>query len=64
MPLISLSPINSEDVYKKLTADFELGLKLVQEKTGRTRFFITREALLNPEAYIGNLIKDELGHHV
>ncbi len=58
------SPINSEDVYKKLTADFELGLKLVQEKTGRTRFFITREALLNPEAYIGNLIKDELGHHV
>ena len=34
-----------EGYYRNLTADFEHGLKLVREKTGRTRFFITREAL-------------------
>ena len=46
--------------YRQLSADFELGLKLVREKTGRSRFFITREALLDPETFISNLIRDEL----
>lgn len=36
---------------------FELGLKLVMEKTGRNRFFINRDALENPESYIGGLIR-------
>ncbi|OQY59817.1 MAG: ATPase [Desulfobacteraceae bacterium 4572_88] len=49
-----------EDVYKKLVADFELGLKLAREKTGKNRFFITRKALLAPEEFIGDLIKTEL----
>ena len=48
-----------EDFYKQLTLDFELGLKLIREKTGRNRFFITRKALLGPEEFINNLIKDE-----
>jgi len=47
-----------EDVYKKLSSDFEYGLKLVREKTGRNRFFITREALLAPEPYISRLLKN------
>ncbi len=42
---------------RRLSADFEHGLKLVQEKTGRNRFFITRKALTNPEDYIAGLIK-------
>ncbi|OEU64310.1 MAG: ATPase [Desulfobacterales bacterium S5133MH16] len=46
--------------YKQLTEDFELGLKLVREKTEKNRFFITRKALLNPESFISELIKDEL----
>jgi hypothetical protein len=36
---------------------------LVQEKTGKNRFFITKDAHLNPESYISNLIKDELSTH-
>jgi ATP-dependent Clp protease ATP-binding subunit ClpX len=54
------SPITMDDVYKKVNADFELGLKLVREKTGRNRFYITRQALLNPEAYVRHLIKSDL----
>ena len=45
-------------VYNKIDNDFQHGLKLAREKTNRNRFFITREALLDPEAYIGNLIRD------
>jgi len=45
-------------VYQKIDEDFQYGLKLAREKTNRNRFFITRDALLNPEAYIGNLIRD------
>jgi len=48
------------ELYEKLSTDFEYGLKLVREKTGKHRFFITKYALMNPEAFISNLIKDEL----
>ena len=44
----------------QLISDFELGLKLVREKTGKNRFFITRDALISPETFIGNLIRDEM----
>lgn len=47
-------------IYEKIDQDFQHGLKLAREKIGRNRFFITREALLDPEVYIGNLIKDKL----
>jgi len=45
-------------VYQKIDQDFQHGLKLAREKINRNRFFITREALLDPEAYVANLIKD------
>jgi len=54
------SEIRIDVFYKQLTEDFELGLKLVREKTERNRFFITRKALLDPESFISELIKDEL----
>ncbi len=47
-------------IYKKLSDDFELGLKLIMEKTRKNRFYISREALLEPDVYISNLIRDEL----
>lgn len=50
---------NLEEFYQTLKQDFEDGLKLAREKTGKTRFFITREALLNPEAFISALIREE-----
>lgn len=52
--------VTVEDFYAKLSQDFEHGLKLVQEKTGRNRFFITKKALLAPGDYISQLIKDDL----
>ena len=48
------------EVYKQLTTNFELGLKLVQEKTGRNRFFLSRDALVSPESYISSLLKNGL----
>jgi len=54
------SKYDLEAIYDQLSTDFEYGLKLVQEKTGKNRFFITKDALMNPESFISNLIKDEL----
>lgn len=51
--------IKLDNLYKKLTGKFKDGLKLAQEKTGKNRFFITKEALLAPETFINELIKDE-----
>lgn len=44
--------ITLDNLYKKLTGEFENGLKLIREKTGKNRFFITKEALLAPESFI------------
>jgi endopeptidase Clp ATP-binding regulatory subunit ClpX len=49
-----------EEIYAKFSSDFELGLKLIQEKTGRSRFFISRDALTDPEIFLNNLVKREL----
>lgn len=49
-----------DEVFSKLTSDFELGLKLIQEKTGKNRFFISQEALNDSETFLNNLIKNEL----
>ncbi len=49
-----------DEVLLKLTTDFELGLKLIQEKTGKNRFFISREALVNSQKFLDNLIKKEI----
>jgi endopeptidase Clp ATP-binding regulatory subunit ClpX len=53
------SPLNLDDVYKKIESDFEHGLKLARERTGRNRFFITRNAIVNPEKFVGDLIKSK-----
>ena len=55
------APIHLDDIFKKVNTDFEHGLKLAREKTGHSRYFINRQALLDPEAYISHLIQNELG---
>lgn len=50
------SDMHLDDLYKQLNSGFEHGLKLVREKTGKNRFFITREALLDPETFIRSLL--------
>ncbi|MGD2186074.1 MAG: AAA family ATPase, partial [Desulfobacterales bacterium] len=53
------APISLKHIYNKVNKDFEHGLKLVREKTGRNRYFITRQALLKPEDYISQMIQTE-----
>jgi len=48
-----------KNIDSKLSSDFEYGLKLIREKTGRNRFFISRYALENPESFLNQLIKTE-----
>ncbi len=55
--------LNIEQIYHKLSGDFEYGLKLLREKTGKNRFFISKNALENPEAYLNQLITNELKKH-
>lgn len=50
----------SEEMFTKITGDFELGLALIREKTSKAHFFITREALMSPERFLDDLIKEEL----
>jgi len=49
-----------DSVETQLNENFGLGLKLVMEKTGKNRFFIDRNALANPESFIGGLIRNGL----
>ena len=56
MEMLVESTLTPRDVYPKLNGHFEHGLKLVREKTGRSRFLITRAALMDPEGYVRNLI--------
>lgn len=48
-----------KQVYKKLTDDFEYGLKLIREKTDRNRFFLSKNALKNPETFLNHIFKTE-----
>jgi ATP-dependent Clp protease ATP-binding subunit ClpX len=43
-----------------LDREFEYGLKLIQEKTGKNRFFLTKTALINPGAYLDQVIRDHM----
>ncbi len=54
------SPFEFKDVNEKIDQDFQHGLKLAREKTNRNRFFITRQALLDPEGYVSELIRDQI----
>ena len=54
------SDMHLDQFYKQLNDNFEHGLKLVREKTGKSRFFITREALLNPETFIRSMLAKQL----
>jgi len=51
--------LSIKDIYEKLTADFEYGLKLIREKTERNRFFLSKNALMNPENFLNQIIKTE-----
>jgi ATP-dependent Clp protease ATP-binding subunit ClpX len=60
LELIVNSSVNPDAFYNQMNSDFEYGLKLIREKTGKNRFFLTRQALINPETFISSLIRDAL----
>ncbi len=39
------SSVDLDIIYEKINQDFQHGLKLARERTNRSRFFITRQAL-------------------
>ncbi len=49
-----------EQYYQKIADGFKDGLKLIQERSGKNRFFITKSALFNPNAFLDTLVKNEL----
>jgi len=50
------SGMTFEAFANQLTSNFEYGLKLVREKTGKNRFFMTQEAFIDPEGFIKKLL--------
>ncbi len=52
--------VSSEDILSNLYNAFYDGLNLIKEKTGKNRFFLTKENLQDSEAYLNDLIRKEL----
>ena len=50
----------SEEILSKLYTTYYDGLNLVREKTGKNRFFISRQALTDHETFLNNLILKEI----
>ena len=48
----------SEPICDAFTRDFEYGLNLIKEKTGQSRFTITREAVQEPEDFLNDLLTE------
>ncbi len=52
--------VTSEDIMVKIYNDFYDGLSLICQKSGKNRFCISRQALLEHETFLENLIKKEI----
>ncbi|KPA11244.1 ATP-dependent Clp protease ATP-binding subunit clpX [Candidatus Magnetomorum sp. HK-1] len=52
--------LGMENFFNWLNKNFEYGLKLIREKTGKNKFAIPKAALVEPDTYLENLVKTEL----
>ena len=52
--------ITSEEITAKIYNDFHDGLSLIRQKSDKNRFFISRQALMEHETFLENLIKKEI----
>ncbi len=50
----------SQEILSKLYGDFYDGFNLVREKTGKNRFFLSKNALMDHETFLNELIRKEL----
>ena len=48
-------------ICQHVSADYDYALKLVMDKTGQQEFIITREAILDPEGFINDMIRRSYG---
>ncbi|MEE8399273.1 MAG: AAA family ATPase [Desulfobacterales bacterium] len=56
---LALASVDYDAFYSTFSTKFGPGLKLVRDKIGTHRFLITQEALVDPEAFISDLLKDQ-----
>lgn len=47
-----------DDVCNQIMKNFDYGLNLLMDKTGKHEFFLTKDAIKNPEVYIESMIKE------
>ena len=57
---MAVNGLTVDRLFDQFNSDFELGLKLVKEKIQKNRFFITRDALMDPESYIKKMITENI----
>ncbi len=50
----------TEEILSKIYDNYYDGFNLVREKTGKSRFFLSKNALLDHETYLNDLIRKEL----
>ena len=55
-----LNEITSEEIMAKIYNDFYDGLSLIRQKSEKNRFFISRQALVEHENFLENLIRKEI----
>jgi ATP-dependent Clp protease ATP-binding subunit ClpX len=46
------------EICSKLSKDFEYGMELIRDKIGQHEFFITKDAVNDPEGYLNRMIRD------
>lgn len=45
-------------LFSRLSKDFEYGLELIRDKTGKKEFLITRESIDDPEGFLNRMIRE------
>jgi len=55
---IWLEAIDPKDYLRQAFQNYEHGLKLIKEKTGRQEFLISAEGMANPDIFLNRLIRE------
>lgn len=50
----------TEEILSKIYDSYYDGFNLIREKTGKTRFFLSKNALTDTETYLNDLIRKEI----
>ena len=61
MELLINTAASNEEIEHRLTEHFSDGLKFIREKLGKNRFFLSKDALMDPDTYFTHLFQREFG---